>query len=324
MHEDAKTFNLQGLRRVERGVAGRVPPDAPSPPATTRAAERDARADSTINEAALQQTLELDRLTGGGLFARMVDIYLTQTPTILNDLRGAIEDRDPDRTARAAHSLKSSSLTLGAEGVAALCAELEARGRAGSVEGAASLALQLDEAHPFVTAALEAQVRKHDASITNHQADPVLQPATDMVTDPTGAHALEALLASLKQTGSLIEPPLRPSDRRRAARYVGQLPVGYRWPDGEASFHGMTANISATGLLFALDSADPRIIRDRPAPPDNLLELGITLSTTPRPRLPASISCSARYIRTTVAPGHTVHSAIGVVVDTWKLGKAPY
>ena len=86
----------------------------------------------------------------------------------------------------------------------------------------------------------------------------------------------------------------------------------------------MTANISATGLLFTVDYADPRIIRDRPAPPDDApLELVIELRPTPVSPWPASINCSARYVRTVVAPGRIAHSAIGVVVDTWQLGKAP-
>ena len=153
------------------------------------------------------------------------------------------------------------------------------------------------------------------------EEDPVLQPAADMTTEPTGAHAFEVLLNSLKQTRSVIEPALR--DTRRAARYVAQLPVRYRWQDDKTWFNGMTANISTTGLLFALDYADTRIIRDRPAPPDNPLRLAIEIRTTPESQLPASISCSARYVRTTVAPGRVVLNAIGVNVDTWQLGTAP-
>ena len=141
-----------------------------------------------------------------------------------------------------------------------------------------------------------------------------------MTTEPTGAHAFEVLLQSLKQTGSSIETP---GDRRRAPRYVVQLPVRYRWTDSRQWFNGMTANISATGLLFALDYADTRIIRDRPAPPDNPLRLAIEIRTTPESQVPASISCSATYVRTTVAPGRVVLNAIGVNVDTWQLGTAP-
>ena len=132
---------------------------------------------------------------------------------------------------------------------------------------------------------------------------------------------VELLLNSLKQTGSLIETPLRSGDKRRAARYGAQLPVRYRWTDGKAWFNGMTVNISATGLLFALDSAGSRIVRDCPAPPDDLLGLAIELRTPPP--LPASISCSARHVRTMVAPGRVALSAIGVVVDRWQLGRAP-
>jgi HPt (histidine-containing phosphotransfer) domain-containing protein len=45
--------------------------------------------------------------------------------------------------ARAAHPLKSSSGQVGAKRLAALCKELEARGRAGSLEGATELSAQI-------------------------------------------------------------------------------------------------------------------------------------------------------------------------------------
>ena len=144
---------------------------------------------------------------------------------------------------------------------------------------------------------------------------------TDMTAEPASAHTFELLLNSLKQAGSLIETPVR-SGSERAPRYVAQLPVRYRWQDDKAWFNGMTANISTTGLLFALDYADTRIIRDRPAPPDNPLRLAIEIRTTPESQLPASISCSARYVRTSVAPGRVFLNAIGVVVGTWQLKRS--
>ncbi len=152
--------------------------------------------------------------------------------------------------------------------------------------------------------------------------DPALQAATDTTTEPTGAHAFEQLLNSLRQAGSVPETPVRSDGNRRAARYVAQLPVRYRWQDDKAWFNGMTANISTTGLLFALDYADTRTIHDRPAPPDNPLRLAIEIRTTPESQLPASISCSARYVRTSVAPGRVFLNAIGVVVGTWQLKRS--
>ena len=85
----------------------------------------------------------------------------------------------------------------------------------------------------------------------------------------------------------------------------------------------MTANISSTGLLFALDIADPRVIRDRPAQRDDPLELAIALETTPVTPAPTSINCSARYVRATVAPGRMILHATGVVVDAWQLRTEP-
>ena len=165
--------------------------------------------------------------------------------------------------------------------------------------------------------------RRIVAFVTKHQVDLALRAKTTATTTkPTSAHAFELLLNSLEQTGSWIEAPLRPGDRRRAARYVGQLPVGYRWRDGTVWFNGITENISATGLLFALDYADPCVIRDRPAPPDDPLELAVELRTTPASQLPVSVNCSVRCVRTIVAPGRIVLGAIGVHVDTWQLGKA--
>ena len=152
---------------------------------------------------------------------------------------------------------------------------------------------------------------------------PVLQRAAGMSSEPTVAHAFDVLLNSLKEAGTLIETPLRSGDKRRSARYVGRLPVRYRWQDGKRWFTGMTADISETGLLFSLDKADPRIIRDRPAQPDEPLELVIALRTTPVSQVPASISCSARHVRSIAAPGRILFNATGVVVDTWKLGTAP-
>ena len=138
-----------------------------------------------------------------------------------------------------------------------------------------------------------------------------------MGAGPLGADAFELLLNSLKHTGTLIETPSRPGDRRHAIRYDAKLLVGYKWPDGEAWFTGMTANISAAGLLFELDYYDPRVIHDHPAPLNDPLELAIELPTTPAPQSPASIRCSATHVRTEVAPERILLNAVGVAVDAW-------
>ena len=166
--------------------------------------------------------------------------------------------------------------------------------------------------------------RRIVAFVTKHQVDLAVQAANPETTELTSAQAFEALLASVKRGGGVVETPARAGDQRRSARYDVQLPVRYRWPDGSEWLDGTTANISETGLLFALDAADPRIIRDLHAAPDDPLRLALTLDTTSDSQREASISCSAKYVRTTVAPGRLLLSAIGVVVDTWQVSQAAH
>ncbi|MBF0126403.1 MAG: PAS domain S-box protein [Magnetococcales bacterium] len=57
---------------------------------------------------------ELARKSGAGLLGRMVDHYLTRIPEVLAELETALERNDADGIRFAAHSLRSSSVTLGA------------------------------------------------------------------------------------------------------------------------------------------------------------------------------------------------------------------
>lgn len=144
-----------------------------------------------------------------------------------------------------------------------------------------------------------------------------------MGTGPLGADAFEFLLNSLKRTGTLIEAPSRPGHRRQAIRYDAKLPVRYMWRRDEGWFTGMIADISAAGLLFDLDYSDPRVIFDYSAPPDDPLELAIELRTTPAPRSPSTVSYSATYVRTVVAPERILLNAVGVAVDAWHITEPP-
>ncbi len=61
-------------------------------------------------------------------------------------MRDAVANVDPEALWQAAHNLKSSSATLGATELAALCKELEHRGRERRLEGVVEL-LQALETH---------------------------------------------------------------------------------------------------------------------------------------------------------------------------------
>ena len=65
-----------------------------------------------------------------------VDIYLTEAPTIFEQMDGAVRSGDAEGTRRAAHSLKSASGNLRAGRLSDLLQAMEVLGKEGDVEGA--------------------------------------------------------------------------------------------------------------------------------------------------------------------------------------------
>ena len=111
----SKPFSLQTLHDVlgqwvgERRAESAAPPA--SPPNTSP--ESDMPDESPISEKALERTLELDRIRGGGVFSRVVSAFLAEAPATLADLRTAAREGDAAGMARSAHALRSASLNVG-------------------------------------------------------------------------------------------------------------------------------------------------------------------------------------------------------------------
>jgi CheY-like chemotaxis protein len=85
-----------------------------------------------------------EELEGTTLLASTIEGFLARTPVRLAELRTAFERDDVDLMDRAAHSLRGGAATLGAGGVAALCADLEHAARAGRLSDAGPLLAQLE------------------------------------------------------------------------------------------------------------------------------------------------------------------------------------
>ncbi len=82
-------------------------------------------ADTAIDRA----TFDALKQTAGADFVReLVDTFLQEAPSMLNELRRALAAQDADKFRRAAHSLKSNSNTFGALTLGALARELELGG----------------------------------------------------------------------------------------------------------------------------------------------------------------------------------------------------
>ena len=80
---------------------------------------------STIDLATFEA---LKEAAGGDFVLELVDTFLSEAPVMLDDLRSALAADDADRFRRAAHSLKSNSMTFGALTLGAMAKSLELGG----------------------------------------------------------------------------------------------------------------------------------------------------------------------------------------------------
>jgi HPt (histidine-containing phosphotransfer) domain-containing protein len=113
--------------------------DQPAP--AQRPDELPARAgDAGVDRAVLLGLREFQAPGEEDTVARLIALFLRETPARLADIRAALESGDPPALERAAHALKGSAGTLGAYALRDLCAQLEDLADSGTVEGAAGVA----------------------------------------------------------------------------------------------------------------------------------------------------------------------------------------
>ncbi len=97
------------------------------------------------NETIDQATFaELQEAAGAEFVTELVQTFLEEAPEMLKELRESQAAGDADTFRRAAHSLKSNSLTFGAVKLGALSRDLELGGLAAAQEPEALDALMLE------------------------------------------------------------------------------------------------------------------------------------------------------------------------------------
>jgi CheY-like chemotaxis protein/HPt (histidine-containing phosphotransfer) domain-containing protein len=114
-------------------------------------------AGSPIDAKTLDNLRALERQGAEGVVNKAIGYYLEDSPKLLETLDQAVSVASPAELQGAAHSLKSISANLGALKLAALCKELEALGRADSVDGAEALLAQAHHEYEKVRGALAAE-----------------------------------------------------------------------------------------------------------------------------------------------------------------------
>ena len=87
--------------------------------------------DDTLDPLALENLRQAVPSQGDRLVERVVRRYLDETPGLIAGLRTAAAAGDQNALGRVAHSLKSSSATVGARALASLCREIETAVRCG-------------------------------------------------------------------------------------------------------------------------------------------------------------------------------------------------
>ena len=85
----------------------------------------------------------------------LIDTFLEDAPLMLSDMHHALETKDAAMLHRTAHTFKSNSSEFGATVLSNLCRELEAMGKAGSLEGTRDLLARVEAEFAQVKAELE-------------------------------------------------------------------------------------------------------------------------------------------------------------------------
>ena len=91
-----------------------------------------------LDQNALEELRALDPDGSSGLVAQVIESYMEDTNSIFAKIKTAIASADATTMAREAHSLKSTSRSVGALHLGDLAADMEKIGRTGTIDGCAA------------------------------------------------------------------------------------------------------------------------------------------------------------------------------------------
>jgi histidine phosphotransfer protein HptB len=118
--------------------------------------------DHTPSNSLLHRLQELEQETDFEFVSELIDIYIHEAPKQIQAMTAALIAQTFPTLMITAHTLKGSSLNLGARQLGALCLKLEELGRAGKPipEGTSTLEIE-NEYENVKTMLLEFKQRKH-------------------------------------------------------------------------------------------------------------------------------------------------------------------
>jgi len=125
--------------------------------ALKRARPRQARnTGSGENQVSLEASAlqSLRDLGGAEFLAEVVTVFLADAPALITSLRSSLDRGDTEELRRAAHTLKSNGLTLGASAFAELCRTIEQSAKGGRLHGIAGLVDRVEQEYRTLEEAL--------------------------------------------------------------------------------------------------------------------------------------------------------------------------
>jgi len=124
-------------------------------PASRSAGQAPVVAPTVLDMAVIEELRQLDTDGTPSLVSELIDLYMQDTPTLLEAIRAAIIAQDAMTLRRAAHTCKGSSANLGATELAHLCHELEEQAKSGVPANASEMLTRIEAEYARVTVALE-------------------------------------------------------------------------------------------------------------------------------------------------------------------------
>lgn len=113
----------------------------------------DATHEATIDWGTLEMLRSLRKPDGSDPGTKLIKLFISSSPALLDSMQAALQAASPASLAEVAHSMKSSSLNMGAVWLGELCTRLEKIGRGGTTDGAAELFDQINSEYVAVAAA---------------------------------------------------------------------------------------------------------------------------------------------------------------------------
>ena len=144
----------------------------PAAPAPAAPAADETVGAGAIDSKALDEIRALQRSGAPSLLDKVVACYLDDAPRLAQSMREAIAAGDSGVLQRAAHTLKSSSATVGALRLAGLCKDMEARARAGNLAEVEHALNRIEIEYARVRAALAEQAAATRAALTHTEPQP--------------------------------------------------------------------------------------------------------------------------------------------------------